>query len=115
MITPGEIYYAELLDAGRRPVLIVSRESLNRGHYAVIVAFTTSRLQQRRLLPRCVFFKAGQFGLQADCVAQCETISTVAVNQLDIIAGPIGTLDAATLRSVIKAIGFVIESDCEPV
>jgi hypothetical protein len=35
--------------------------------------------------------------------------------QLDLDAGLIGALDAVTLRDVIKAIGYVIESDCEPV
>jgi mRNA-degrading endonuclease toxin of MazEF toxin-antitoxin module len=43
MISPGEIYFADLLDAGRGPVLIASREPLNRGDYAVMVAFTSSR------------------------------------------------------------------------
>ncbi len=114
MISQGAIYYADLLDAGRRPVLIVSRESLNRGDYAVIVAFTTSRLAQRRQLLNCVFFRAGEFGLPADCVAQCETLSTVPIDQLDLAAGQLGKLDDPALRSVIKAIGFVIESDCEP-
>jgi mRNA-degrading endonuclease toxin of MazEF toxin-antitoxin module len=103
-----------LLDAGRRPVLIVSRELLNRGDYAVIVAFTSSRLSQRRQLPNCVFFRAGEFGLSSDCVAQCETISTVHADQLDAAAGPIGKLDDLALRSIIKAIGYVIASDCEP-
>ena len=28
--------------------------------------------------------------------------------------GPLGTLDDLALRDVIKAIGFVLESDCEP-
>ena len=114
MINPGDIYYADLLDAGRRPVLIVSREALNRGDYAVIVAFTTAHLHQRRQLPNCVFFHAGEFGLPADCVAQCETISTVPLDQLDTSAGPLGTLDDVILRNIIKAIGYVIESDCEP-
>lgn len=114
MIEPGHIYYANLLEAGRRPVLIVSRESLNRGGYVVIVAFTTSRLQERRKLLNCVFFRAEEFHLPADCVAQCETISTVPIDQLDLSSGALGKLDDVTLRSVIKAIGYVIESDCEP-
>lgn len=35
--------------------------------------------------------------------------------QLDLASGPIGTLDALSLRGVVKAIGHVIESDCEPI
>jgi mRNA interferase MazF len=114
LIEPGEIYWADLLQAGRRPVLVVSRESLNRGRYVVVVAFTTGRLAQRTSQLNCVAFKAGEFGLQANCVAQCDTIASIPLNQLDLSTGPIGKLDQPALRNVIKAIGFVIESDCEP-
>lgn len=114
MIEPGQTYIADLQDAGRRPVLIVSREQLNRGNYVVIVAFTTGRLDQRKTQANCVAFRAGEFGLSADCVAQCETVASVPVDLLELSTGPLGRLDIATLRSVIKAIGFVIESDCEP-
>lgn len=113
MIRPGEIYIADLLEAGRRPVLVVSRESLNRGQYVCIVAFTTARLDVRRQLPSCVFFRSGDFGLTSDCVAQCETIASVHVSQLDLINGPLATLDETTLRAVIAAIGHVIQAECE--
>jgi mRNA-degrading endonuclease toxin of MazEF toxin-antitoxin module len=114
VILAGELYLADLAEAGRRPVLVVSRESLNRGGYVVIVAFTTKRLEQRRKLANCVAFKSGEFGLTSDCVAQCETISSVPVDALDLHNGPIGRLDSATLRSVVGSIGYVIESSCEP-
>ena len=35
--------------------------------------------------------------------------------QLDLTVGPIGVLGDIALRDVIKAIGYVIESDCEPI
>ena len=34
--------------------------------------------------------------------------------EIDIASGMIGRLDAARLRDVIKAIGDVLDSDCEP-
>jgi hypothetical protein len=34
--------------------------------------------------------------------------------EIDITSGMLGRLDAARLRDVIKAIGDVIDSDCEP-
>ncbi|MBM4069815.1 MAG: type II toxin-antitoxin system PemK/MazF family toxin [Planctomycetes bacterium] len=40
---PGELYWADL-DAGRRPLLVVSREELNRGNYVVAVLLTTANL-----------------------------------------------------------------------
>ena len=114
MIQPGEVYTADLDQAGPHPVIVVSRESLNRGRYAVVVVCTSARFATRKGLPHCVPFRAGQFGFTADCVAQCENILSIDHAQLDLASGPTGTLDELSLRDVIKAIGFVIESDCEP-
>jgi mRNA-degrading endonuclease toxin of MazEF toxin-antitoxin module len=114
MIEQGEIFYADLYEAGRRPVLVVSREALNRGRYVTVVAFTTARLVQRRSLPSCVFFRGGEFGLAADCVAQCDTISSIHMEQLDLMHGAIGRLDDLALRNIVGAIGHVIGAECEP-
>ena len=37
MIQPGEIYDADFDQAGPHPVIVVSREDLNRGRYALVV------------------------------------------------------------------------------
>ena len=110
---PGEIYWADLA-VGRRPIIIVSREDLNRGNYAVAVLCTTVLFAVRSTLLNCVPFHAGEFGLPQDCVAQCETIMFVDKQDIDLATGALGVLDDARLRDVIKAIGHVIDSDCEP-
>lgn len=112
---PGEIYIADFPEAGPHPVIVISRASLNRGHYALVVFCTSSRYEVRRRLPSCVPFQAGQYGFTVDCVAQCENLLSIDKRQLDTSAGPIGVLDEMALREVVKAIGYVIESDCEPV
>ena len=112
---PGEIYIADFPEAGPHPVIVVSREDLNRGHYALVVVCTSSRFAVRSRLPSCVPFEAGRFGFTANCVAQCENILSIDKRQLDLDAGPIGVLDERALRKVVKAIGYVLESDCEPV
>jgi mRNA-degrading endonuclease toxin of MazEF toxin-antitoxin module len=114
MIEPGEIYLADLDIAGKHPVIVVSREDLNRGNYALAVACTSARFAVRRTLPNCVPFQAGPFGFAADCVAQCENMLSIDKNQLDLAGGPLGKLDDAMMREVIKAIGYVLDSDCEP-
>ena len=53
-------------------------------------------------------------GLDRDCTAQAETISYIAVADLDLDQGVLGLLDEERTRALIKAIGFVIASDCEP-
>ena len=110
---PGEICWVDLA-TGRRPGIVVSRESLNQGNYVVMVLCTTKRFAIRSRLPNCVPFQAGEFGMSSDCVAQCEAIDALEKGEIDIASGPIGRLDTARLRDVIKAIGAVIDSDCEP-
>lgn len=114
MIQTGDVYVADFDQAGPHPVIVVSRESLNRGRYVVVVVCTSARFATRKELTHCVPFRAGQFGFTSDCVAQCENILSIELAQLDLTGGPIGTLDDLSLRDVIKAIGHVIESDCEP-
>lgn len=106
---------ADFAEAGPHPVIVVSREELNRGHYALVVVCTSARFATRSRLSNCVPFQAGQFGFTVDCVAQCENVLSIDKTQLDLEAGPVGVLDAMALRDVIKAVGYVIESDCEPV
>jgi mRNA-degrading endonuclease toxin of MazEF toxin-antitoxin module len=94
-------------------VLVVSRDALNRGGRIMVVLITSGRFEQRRRLRNCVPLRAGEFGLSRDCVVQCETMATAAVEQLD--GPPLGRLDDLVMRSVIKAIGDAIAADCEPV
>lgn len=114
MIQPGEIYMAEFGPAGPHPVIVVSREELNRGRYVLGVVCTSARFAVRRTLSNCVPFQAGDFGFTVDCVAQCENILSIDHTQIDLAAGPIGMLEETSLQQVIKAIGYVIKSDCKP-
>ena len=79
--------------AGRRPAIIVSREELNRGNWVVAVMVTSTHFATRSRLPHCVAFAAGEYGLTKHCVAQAETITYLAVSDLDLDSGAIGVLD----------------------
>jgi mRNA-degrading endonuclease toxin of MazEF toxin-antitoxin module len=112
---PGEIYLADFPEAGPHPVIVVSREELNRGDYALVVVCTSARFAVRSQLASCVPFRAGRFGFTTDCVAQCENILSIEKRRLDrAAAGRIGVLDEMAWRDVVKAIGYVVGSDCEP-
>ncbi|MGZ3413656.1 MAG: type II toxin-antitoxin system PemK/MazF family toxin [Isosphaeraceae bacterium] len=100
---PGEIYWVDLA-TGRRPSIVVSRESLNQGNYVVMVLCTTRRFAIRSKLPNCVPFRACEFVMPSDCVAQCEAIYALEKGEIDIASGMIGRLDTARLRDVIKAV-----------
>jgi mRNA-degrading endonuclease toxin of MazEF toxin-antitoxin module len=47
MIRPGEIYMADFGPAGPPPVIVMSREELNRGRYALVVVCTSARFALR--------------------------------------------------------------------
>lgn len=114
MIRPGEVYMADFGVAGPHPVIVTSREDLNRGRDALVVPCTSSRFALRSTLSNCVPFLAGEFGFTVDCVARCENLLSIDQAQVDVAAGAIGVLDSDALRKVIRAIGYVSESKCEP-
>ena len=105
---------ADFGPGGPHPVIVVSREELNRGRYVLAVVCTSARLAVRSKLSNCVPFRAGTFGFTVDCVAQCENILSIDQAQLDFAAGPMGTLDEAAIQKVIKAIGYAIKPECKP-
>ena len=115
MTSPGEIYWADLEPSGPRPVIIVSRGDLNRGAYVVEIACTSARFSERSKLRNCVPFFAGQFGFTVNTVAQCKNIFPIKIAQIRLTLGPIGILDDECMREVVKAIGYVIGCDCEPI
>jgi hypothetical protein len=74
---------------------------------------TSAHFAVRSTLANCVVFRPGEFGLTKDCVAQAETIAPYELTDLD-LSVMIGKLDDARLRDLIRAVGYVMESDCEP-
>jgi mRNA-degrading endonuclease toxin of MazEF toxin-antitoxin module len=113
MIRPGDVYMADHRTATPHPVIVVSREDLNRGRYVLAVMVTSTNYARRSTLANCVPFLAGEFGLTKDCVAQAETVAPYELSDLD-LSSPLGKLDDARLRDLIKAVGYVMDSDCEP-
>ena len=110
----GEVYSAAT-DSGNRPVIILSREELNRGRWVVAIPITSTNFATRSALPHCVPFQKGEFGLTKDCVAQAEAITYIAVSDLDFVTGAIGALDEIRLGELIKAVGDMMGWECEPV
>ena len=110
---PGDIYMADYPPGQRHPLVVVSREELNRGAYVVAAMITSSQFAVRSKLLNCVPLRAGQFGLTKDCVVQAETAGPVRKLRVDPAA--IGKLDDPTMRDVIRALGYVMDADCEPV
>jgi mRNA-degrading endonuclease toxin of MazEF toxin-antitoxin module len=111
MIRPGEIFLADFEEMEPHPVVVVSREELNRGNWVAAVLITSKRFEDRSKLPHCVPFRAGEFGLSRDCVAQGDSLFSVRREDL---GDHLGTFDEDRWRSLVKALGNMTGSDCEP-
>ena len=47
-------------------------------------------------------------------MVQTESITFVPIDKIDFDVGVIGVLDETWMRAVILAIGWMLDSDCEP-
>ncbi len=110
----GQVYRGDLGDGKWRPVIVISRESLNRGNYVLIAPLTSAKFDRRKGLPNCYPIWGGQFGINEDSVVQAENLTLLDKMHLDFHTGSIGQLNEEAMRGVIHAIGYVIESLCEP-
>jgi mRNA-degrading endonuclease toxin of MazEF toxin-antitoxin module len=111
MIRPGEIDLADFEEMEPHPVVVVSREELNRGNWVAAVLITTKRFEERSKQPHCVPFRAGEFGLSTDCVAQGESLFSIRPEGL---GEHLGTLDDERWRDLVRAVGNMMGSVCEP-
>lgn len=94
--------------AGRRPVIVVSREEINRALRVVnVIPLTSRKSPQRRIYPNEVLLPAGVAGLSVASIALCYQIRTLDKGRL---AQQLGQLWDAGLRSqIIDALRFQLD------
>ena len=94
--------------AGRRPVLVISREQINQLLPVVNVIPLTSRKSASRVIyPNEVLLPAGVAGLRVDSIVLCYQIRTLDKSRLE---RDWGKLDDANLRRrILEAIRFQLE------
>jgi len=98
----GEIWWAELEPpAGRRPVVLLSRDEACAVRSLVIVAPVTTRI---RHIPSEVPL-SGSDGLPRDCVANLDTITTI---PKDCLRSRLVALSPLKLREVEAAVRFAL-------
>lgn len=107
----GEVYWFEpdptkgSEQAGRRPVLVISRDAINRASpVVVVVPLTTHRGQS--LYPSEVLVKAPEGGLTKDSVILGLHLRAVAKERL---GRRIGRVDAETMRKIESAVLRVLD------
>ena len=99
----GEVWWADLPPpAGRRPVVLLSRNEAYAVRQLVIVAPITTRV---RRIPTEVPLGPEE-GLPKACVVNLDTITTIPKHTL---TQPIGPLPPGKLASVERALRFALE------
>lgn len=93
----GDIYRADLdptegsEQAGQRPVIIVSRDGINRSSPVVVVVPMTKFLAKKKIYPSHHLVKANSDnGLDVDSIAKCEQIRAIAKSRLSLKLGNLG-------------------------
>ena len=101
VVRKGEVWWASLPEpAGRRPVVVLSRDDANRVRQLVIVAPVTTRI--RHIASEVPLTR--EDGLPKACVANVDTITTIPKDRLD---GRIATLAPHKVAALERALRFV--------
>lgn len=94
--------------AGRRPVLVVSRDSVNQLLPVVNIVPVTSRKSTERVIyPNEVLLPAGVAGLSVDSIALCYQIRTLDKSRLERDLGEITQSDLK--QRIMQALRFQLE------
>lgn len=92
--------------SGRRPAIVVSRDSVNRSSPVVLVVPCTRYRPERRIYPSQVVLRAGQGGLALDSIAQGEQLRVVSKSRL---LRQRGSLSSGAMAALSSALALVLD------
>lgn len=107
----GDVFSARLdsaegsEQAGTRPVVVVSRDSINANSPVVVVVPLTDAGNVKRTYPSHVFLPKNSGGLKMDSVAQAEQIRVIQVSRF---VGYYGRLEKGALERIEEAIKITL-------
>ena len=107
----GEIYWLPFGTGKKRPVIVISRDTLNSGHFVVVVPCTRVKVEERKHREDYVFVPARTGGLREDSVVAANEITRISKTEINWQDDKIGRLPAPNLQEVVRAIRFVIRDN----
>lgn len=110
MVPParGDVYQAALdpirgsEQGGERPVVVMSRDAINKSSQVVIIVPVTDRANKKRIYPSHVVLKAGDGGLRIDSVALAEQVRAIAVTRLLTRVGQLSPHSISAIGAALK-------------
>ena len=115
MIDRGDIYFVDLHpakgreQAGRRPVLVVSSDAINRQPLVVTVVVGTDAKNIPRDYPVNVRVRAAETGLPRDTVFLCFQLRSIDPARFEPITAPAGRMPPSRMADIETAIRLVLE------
>jgi mRNA interferase MazF len=103
MIERGEIWWCDLPDVARRPVVVLSRTAAIERRRRAIVAPCTTRI---RGLPSEVALEPGADPVPRACVANLDSVESVPVG---LLTDRLGRLSAERLHAVCEALAVAVD------
>jgi mRNA interferase MazF len=91
--------------AGTRPVVVMSRDSINANSPVVVVVPVTDAANVKRLYPSHAHLAKGAGGLKVDSVAKAEQIRAIQISRF---VGYYGRLDRNALARIEEAIKITL-------
>jgi len=91
---------------GTRPVVVISRDAINRNSPVVVVASITDAANKKKIYPSHVKMAAGAGGLTIDSIVICEQIRAISKTRLKRF---MGKLDEAALASIESALKITLD------
>jgi mRNA interferase MazF len=107
----GDVFNARLdptegsEQAGTRPVVVVSRDSINANSPVVVIVPVTDASNVKRTYPSYAYLPKGSGGLKADSIAKTEQIRAIQVSRF---VGYYGRLDRDAVARVDEAIKITL-------
>jgi mRNA interferase MazF len=108
----GELFMANLEPSqgseqgGTRPVLVVSRDALNRFSPVVVVCSITDAANKKKIYPSHVRVPAGVGGLRLDSIVVCEQVRAISKTRLK---EQLGKFDKSVMTSVEAALKITLD------
>jgi mRNA interferase MazF len=91
---------------GSRPVVVISRDAINRSSPVVVICPITDAENKTKVYPSHVRVPAGTAGLRLDSIVVCEQVR--AINKTRLMT-PVGKFDKRVMTSIEAALKITLD------
>ena len=108
----GDVFNANLEPSegseqgGTRPVVVVSRDALNKFSPVVVICSITDAANKKKIYPTHVKVPAGTGGLRIDSIIICEQVRAISKTRLK---DQVGKFDKSVMTSIEAALKITLD------